>query len=309
MSKKTPPLQAPEKICIYDDDLRPVTLKFFNKINREVLFYNRKIIVDLSSVTFASAAASTLLFAIVNRAQLSCGDANSIRFIFPNKTENESGHRWIVRTGLSKALLAGSLDRLNSLTANEQYFQSAVKPYEQYPKTVNFLDTQADLSVNQFITLSSAISEAMINVLHHAYQHPEMESMVKALGGDRWWQCAWFNPVRNEVYFIVCDLGLGAGKTYASGNKINPLSTEVDWVKQAFSYGGTRYAESSERGNGSEDMKMPISVSDSNNESLLVFTGTAMYVYTSEHDDPVCRSIPDHIPGTLVQWSLKRTGG
>ncbi|MGK3131156.1 hypothetical protein ACCW76_18350 [Pantoea sp. C8B4] len=308
MKKKTvATIAAPARICIYTDEDRPVTLKFFNEINQNALFFQRKLVIDLSQVTYASAAASTLMFAIVNRAQLTQGDANSIRFIFPSKTENDNGHRWIVRTGLSKALLAGNLDRLTALTENEQYFQSAVRPYEQYPKTVNFLDKEADLSLDQFLTLSTAISEAMINVAHHAYQHPDMEPMLKSMGGDRWWQCSWFSRVTNEVYFIICDLGLGAGKTFASGNAVSPFSDESDWVKQAFSYGGTRYDDPS-RGNGSEDMKRPIGVSNSDNEKLLVFTGIAMYVYTSENNDPVCTSLPDHIPGTLVQWSLKRTG-
>ncbi|PQL06097.1 hypothetical protein CG436_18695 [Pantoea ananatis] len=248
------------------------------------------------------------MFAVVNRAQLLRGDANSIRFSFPSKSVNEKGHRWIVRTGLSKALLAGSLERLAALTANEQFFQSAVIPHEQYTKTVFFLDKQAKLSLTQFTTLSSAISEAMINVFHHAYRHHEYDSIVKSMGGHRWWQCAWFSPVKDEVYFIICDLGLGAGKTYASGNEVDLYSNEADWVRDAFSYGGTRFDDPS-RGNGSEDMKLPIGVNNSANEKLLVFTGIAMYEYTSSDDDPVCVPLPDHIPGTLVQWSLKRAGG
>jgi hypothetical protein len=301
--------KAPSHICIYSDEHRSKTLSFLNEIHQQALFYEKKILVDLTEVKFASAAASTLMFAIVNRAQLVRGDANSIRFILPSKGTNPTGHLWIVGTGLSKALLSGSLDRLAGLSKNEQYFQSAVKPHEHYQKTVTMLDNQADLSLNQFLTLSSAISEAMLNVSHHAYKNDSNLGFVQAMGGERWWQCAWFNPVRDEVVFIICDLGIGIGESYKSGHDVPIYSSESDWVLKAYSYGGTRFANSSERGNGSEDIKRPIGVIDLDNESLLVFSGKSKYKYTSEDEEAVCSTIPEHIPGTLVQWSLKRGRG
>lgn len=299
-------LSAPKTLCIYSDDHRAITLAFFNEIQQQSLFFGKRLLVDLSEIEFASAAASTLMFAVVNKAQLIRGDANSIKFIMPSKKLNPEGHGWIVGTGLSKALLAGSTDRLSALTENEQFFQSAVKPYEHYQKTVTMLDKQADLSFNQFLTLSSAISEAMLNVSHHAYKNDGYDGFIKAMQGERWWQCAWFNPVRDEVVFIICDLGIGIGMSYRSGNEVPLYSSESDWVLSAYSYGGTRFANASERGNGSEDIKRPIGVSDFDNESLLVFSGKSKYKYTSEDEGAVCSTIPEHIPGTIVQWSLKR---
>lgn len=282
---------------------------FLNEIQQQSLFYAKKVLVDLSEVDFASAAASTLMFAVVNRAQLVRGDANSIKFVMPNKKINPKGHMWIVGTGLSKALLAGSIDRLSALTENEQFFQSAVKPYEHYQKTVTMLDKQADLSLHQFLALSTAISEAMLNVSHHAYKDQMYAGSIEAMQGERWWQCAWFNPIRDEVVFIICDLGIGIGTSYRSGNDVPIYSSESDWVLSAYSYGGTRFSNSSERGNGSEDIKRPIGVIDLDNESLLVFSGKAKYKYTSEDEGAICTTIPEHIPGTIVQWSLKRGRG
>lgn len=299
-------IKAPSRICIYSDEDRTETLEFLGEINRQTLFYENKVLVNLTEVTYASAAASTLMFAIVNRGQLTSGDANSIRFLFPDKTKNPVGHGWVVGTGLSKALLSGNLNRLEALAENEQFFQSAVSPYVHYPKTVMMLDKQAHLSFDQFDALSRAISEAMINVSHHAYKTNVFDSFVKAVGGERWWQCAWFNPVRDEVVFIICDLGIGVGKSFSLGNYVNAISTEPEWVTSALSYGGTRFSDSTERGNGSEDMKRPIIVGNSDSESLLVFTGQAKYIYTSLNQKAECSLLSDNIPGTIVQWSLKR---
>ncbi|CAM3693878.1 hypothetical protein BS639_11000 [Rouxiella silvae] len=300
-------ISAPSRICIYSDEDRPKTLSFFADIKNQALFFARNLVVDLTQVEFASAAASTLMFAVVNHAQLTRGDANSIKFIFPDKTQNPQGNKWIVGTGLSKALLAGNLSRLDALTSNEQYFQSAVKPYEHYPKTVLMLDKQAKLSVGQFDALTAAISEAMINVSHHAYKFLRFEGFVSAVGGERWWQCAWYDPVGDEVVFIICDLGIGVGESYKSGNHVIAFSGEPDWVLHALSFGGTRFSDLTERGNGSEDMKRPITLGESDNESLLVYTGQTKYIYTSSQQIPECTYMPERIPGTIVQWSLKRT--
>lgn len=299
-------IKAPSKICIYSDKDRSETLEFLANINRQVLFYEKKVMVNLTEVTYASAAASTLMFAVVNRGQLTRRDANSIRFEFPEKAKNPEGHRWLVGTGLSKALLSGNESRLEALADNEQFFQSAVSPFEHYEKTVIMLDKQANLSFDQFDALSRAISEAMINVSHHAYKAKVFQSFVKAVGGERWWQCAWFNPVLDEVVFIICDLGIGVGKSYSLGNDVNPISTEPEWVTSALSYGGTRFADKTERGNGSEDMKRPITVGTSDSESLLVFTGQTQYIYTSLNQKAESSLLSDNIPGTIVQWSLKR---
>lgn len=299
-------LSAPEKICIYTDEDRPKTIKFLKDVQEEAFFYERNMVVDLRDVQYASAAASTLMFAVVNSIQLLRKDANSIKFLMPVKSNNPKGHHWIVGTGLAKALLSGNVDRLNALAENERHFQSAVRPHEHYVKTVVMLNKQAKLSFTQFSVLSSAISEAMLNVLHHAYKRADREAFVEAMGGDRWWQCAWFNPVRDEVVFIICDLGIGVGQSFRESNEVPILSSESDWIQSAFSFGGTRFTNSSERGNGSEEIKRPIGINNSDNESLLVFSGRAMYKYTSDAVEAVCSTIPEQIPGTLVQWSLKR---
>lgn len=106
-------------------------------------------------------------------------------------------------------MLAGTEEKLNALTREERYFQSAVEPYEHIVETVLMLQKSALLNNEQLGLLLTAISEALLNVSHHAYEDEGFESDIQLLKGKRWWQCAWFNRDENKVVFIVCDLGLG----------------------------------------------------------------------------------------------------
>lgn len=299
-------VKAPEALCIYSNDARGPFLRFLDELQKRTVFFGEKVTVDLSRVTFASAAASLLMFAVINRAQLLMGDANTIKFVFPKKKDNAQGHRWIVGTGLSKALLAGSLDRISSLTANGQYFQSSCEPSAHLISTVEYLDKEAKLNIEQFFLLSTAIGEAMLNVFHHAYEHSKFTVQLEKLGGSRWWQCSWFDPSKDRVVFIICDLGVGIGESYRSGNfkNIDVLSVEQNWVEAALSYGGTRFSTSSERGNGSEDIKRPIGSGCAEHESLRIYTGRTKYSYTSSSGVPECEGIAEHLPGTVVEWTL-----
>lgn len=60
-------------------------MNFINSIESIGVKNKGRVIVDLSKVKFASAAASVLFFAIVNRAQFLTRDPNFIRFKWPKR--------------------------------------------------------------------------------------------------------------------------------------------------------------------------------------------------------------------------------
>lgn len=265
--------------------------------------HGRKLEIDLSKVRFASAAASLLFFAVVNRAQLLTGDPHLIRFKWPKKEKNLQGHRWIVSTGLSRALLAGTDEKLQALTREERFFQSAVEPFEHIVETVTMLQRKAVLNDEQLDLLLTAISEALLNVSHHAYEDDAFKDDLLLLKGKRWWQCAWFNPEENRVVFIVCDLGLGIFKSFMPDDDGLSTQNEVSSVERAMLVGESRFVGSG-RGNGSEDIKRPIGVGCVDDETLLILTGHARYNYNSNDSCPRCERLTEYIPGTLLQWSL-----
>ncbi|HBQ3047436.1 TPA: hypothetical protein ACH27V_005862 [Klebsiella quasipneumoniae subsp. similipneumoniae] len=296
-------LAPPTEICIYSDEYRPGTLQFLNFIETMGVKHGRKLEIDLSKVRFASAAASLLFFAVVNRAQLLTGDPHLIRFKWPKKEKNPEGHRWIVSTGLSRALLAGTDEKLQALTREERFFQSAVEPFEHIVETVTMLQRKAVLNDEQLDLLLTAISEALLNVSHHAYEDDAFKDDLLLLKGKRWWQCAWFNPEENRVVFIVCDLGLGIFKSFMPDDDGLSTQNEVSSVERAMLVGESRFVGSG-RGNGSEDIKRPIGVGCVDDETLLILTGHARYNYNSNDSCPRCERLTEYIPGTLLQWSL-----
>lgn len=271
-----------------------------NTINRA----RGEVIIDLSHVEYASAAASVRLFAIINRAYfLTIGKVNLIRFKWPKKDDNPTGHRCIVTTGLSVALLANTPKKLKKLTEERRYFQTAIEPFEHWQKTLEMIDEKALLTIEQFLLVSSALSEAMLNVSYHAYEDPKFIKDVAKMGGKRWWQSSWYNADTNKIVFIICDLGLGIHDSFTSASPLFTGYDNVASVSTALTGGQSRYVNAG-RGNGSEDIKRPIGTGCADSESLLVFTGNVKYSYNSSNAIPNCEWIPEYIPGTLIEWSL-----
>lgn len=296
-------LISPKRLCIYSDSDRKATTSYLNLVGNTINRARGEVIVDLSHVEYASAAASVRLFAVINRAYFLTGHTNLIRFKWPKKDDNPSGHRYIVNTGLSVALLANTSSKMKKLTDEKRYFQTAIEPFEHWKKTLEMLDEKAILTIEQFLLVSSALSEAMLNVSYHAYEDLKFNKDVEKMRGKRWWQSSWYDDERNKVVFIICDLGLGIHDSFTSASPLFTGYDNVTSVSTALTGGQSRYVNAG-RGNGSEDIKRPIGTGCADSESLLVFTGNVIYRYNSGNAVPKCEWISDYIPGTLIEWSL-----
>ncbi|MBS9069407.1 hypothetical protein KEP82_23015 [Escherichia coli] len=296
-------IKAPKRLCIYNDADRRVSLNFLNLVDNTINGGRVQVILDFSNLVFAGAAASVRLFAIINRAYLVSNRSNIVRFVWPKKEENPLGHRYIVATGLSIALMANTRSKLKQLITDQRYFQSAVEPFDHWMKTLEMVVDKALLTFDQYLLVSSALSEAMLNVSYHAYEHPSFSTVIGKMGGKRWWQCCWYNPDTNKIVFIIYDLGLGIHDSFTSASPLFTGYDNVTSVSTALTAGQSRYVNAG-RGNGSEDIKRPIGSGCVDSESLLVFTGNVKYSYNSSKEVPKCEWIPEYMPGTLIEWSL-----
>lgn len=293
-------ITAPDIMCVYRDGLRGITTKFFEKIDALYLNGTKVIQLDLSKVVHISAAASVIFFAKVNRIQLRSNNLHIFKFKWPNRKNNPDGYGSIIKTGLSKALLAGDASRLNELSG---YYQSAVEPYDQVIKTVSSLYQQAPLTSEQLELLISAVSEATLNVSHHAYEEKAYGQQVLEMGGKRWWQCSWYDAKDNILVFIIYDMGIGLGRSFQRGDVTFSQMNELNCVLTALTVGQSRFRNMG-RGNGSEDIKRPIGSGCAQSESLLIFTGNAKYSYTSVKETVECEPVDSFFQGTLIEWSL-----
>ncbi|WP_449576934.1 hypothetical protein [Lelliottia nimipressuralis] len=296
-------IQAPKRLCIYNDTDRKPTLRFLNLVDNTINSGRGEVVVDFTHLEFAGAAASVRLFAIVNRAYFVKKSSNFIRFLWPRKEQNPYGHRYIVGTGLSIALMANTTEKMDKLCSDKRFYQSAVEPFEHWINTLDMIDDKALLTVDQYRLVSSALSEAMLNVSYHAYEHPMFAGVVNNMEGKRWWQCCWYNHETNKIVVIIYDLGLGIHDSFTSASPLFRGYDNITSVTTALTAGQSRYVNAG-RGNGSEDIKRPIGSGCADSESLLVFTGNVKYSYNSDYEVPNCELIHEYMPGTLIEWSL-----
>lgn len=303
---------APKTICIYDPYSTRNTYEFLNRIETVSKNGDIPVALDLSKVTTITAAASVLLFAVVNTCQLRSGNPNAIRCIFPKAKDNIDGYKFIVQTGLSRALHSGTLDKLNDLTKSAVYFQSATTSQDMLIPTLNLLSRETKFTSQQLDLLIAGIGEAMLNVGHHAYKDPTQPpeskrihsdfSMFVQTVGERWWQCAWYDTSSKAWIFIICDLGLGISTTYNYlRNKVMYAEVPSSAVKDALSLGNSRFVGYG-RGNGSDDMKRPVECGA--RESLYVYSGKVKYEYHTGMIEPLLHEFESGFNGTLVQWTL-----
>lgn len=268
--------------------------------------------IDLSKVQFASAGASVLLFAVLNRAYFVLQGSMRIRISLPRREDNPGGYRCIVTTGLAKALLANNLEKLDALISQKRYFQSSVEPELALETTMQMLKDKALLDDEQETMLMMGINEAMLNVRNHAYEAPNERKVTELMGGKRWWQCSWFDPENDRVVFIICDLGMGIAASYS--DEVYDITTqfiaEQNQVIAALTSGNSRHPTPG-RGNGSEDIKRPVKMGKTKYEKLMVFTKNCLYVLDSNSKGgiPTVSTLKPSIPGTIIHWTLTPNRG
>ncbi|MDE8742531.1 hypothetical protein PZA20_11935 [Pectobacterium polaris] len=299
--------QAPERFCINSEKLRSSSLSFIGNVIFRLHNDTAPLTIDLSDVKFASAAASVLLFAVINRAYFVLEGKAIPRIIQPKKEENPDGYRWIVSTGLAKALLANNSTKLAALVEQKRYFQSSVDPEKSLTATMEMLKDKALLDPEQETMLMMGINEAMLNIKNHAYETPDLQNIVDKMGGKRWWQCSWFDPENDRVVFIICDLGMGIATSYSNEefDSRTQFILEQNQVVEALTSGNSRYQKAG-RGNGSEDIKRPVAMAKTRHEKLMVFTQNSLYVLDSDFKgkEPIMSILKPSIPGTIIHWTL-----
>ncbi len=290
---------APVKLCVYyDDHVITNTLEFFRELasNGE----RGPIILDLRRTEKVTGAAALMLFAHVNTLQLKHGSRSRVKCLYPDSKGNESGHNDIVKTRLSRALSSGSVAELEQLVAEGTPFQSSNDPSSHASRTVNYLTDKLGLrKTDQLVlTLTAAISEAMLNVIHHAYDFTP--SIFTGDLQSRWWQYATFDRKNNRFVFLIYDLGLGIIKSYRAST--NRHQDDAFLLEEALSFGCSRFSKTQPwRGNGSEDIKHPVNLG----ESLFIYCENLRYIYrgdpaSAKIDRTLCK-----LDGNLIEWTLK----
>lgn len=300
---------APQVLCIYSSDSRERSFKFLQELDYLLRNSTSRIVIDLSAVVLATASASVILFAFVNRAQLLSDAPSFISFKFPKKESN--GHRWIVKTGLSKALMANTKEKILELQEEGRYFQSGDSAFDAAVSMHQLLNSNASLPLSPELKeyMGTAINEAVLNVTHHAYEHLDGQMLKDQIGGARWWQCAWSVNEENpqKIVFIIYDVGQGINKSYTQGSThVKGIADkERKILAEAMTFGNTRLRHLTGRGRGSEDIKYPAQAGLAVSSELLVISSSCAYsVSSSEPEKYSTAWLEREIPGTLLEWTF-----
>lgn len=290
---------APENICIYRGEFLPDTMQFFHELD---MYHNNyePFTVDFSKCKSISAAAAVITFGKITRCQLTADHVGQrlghqgIKIVLPTDKNVRNFYR---ETGFYDAIKPGGKNKL------ERLWNDIHNPF----KTSN--NTEADLSAllkhlksklgKIPEKLMSALSEAYLNIDHHAYH----KQVIDDLQG-RWWQ--YTSGIKPDGTFsvVLYDMGMGipssiGPKYLAQGRRYGHMDNVV--IEYAMVRGNTRYGVNQGRGNGFSNIKKPMDINQAA-KYLLVASGKGIVKYK---DQKIVSSemVTDYgYGGTLIEW-------
>nr|WP_325265572.1 hypothetical protein [uncultured Rhizobium sp.] len=178
-----------------------------------------------------------------------------------------------------------------------------------------FLGADNDLAEEIRLPLTTALSEAMINVRRHAY--PE-DHKFRFKHINRWWLTGSADRARRKLTVVIYDQGATIPITYS---KLSATQNIKEWIlstmghspksEDQFAEDGARIAAAAKfgntqtgksyRGKGLPDMQNAIDCCE--NGRLMIMSRGGMYVYEGK-DRTRIASFPSSIGGTLIEWTL-----
>jgi len=285
-------LKAPEILCLYDIEHCGPTVRFLESIYDSVAKESRLLELDLTGTTRITGAASVVLFANVTAVQLLCEYPPVVHVMSPT---DRTMRQHLSHSGLHTAISPGGAAKLERLWNGSNRYQSGVDAPTDSQRTIDYLETIVPAPLPG--SVSRAISEAILNVSHHAYDLFPANDLSQALG-NRWWQH--YNVSGRGISFLIYDRGMGIPRTMALNNP--SWKSELLAIEEAMRKGGTRYGSKSGRGNGSEDIKSPVKHGIA---SLFLMSGGGRFELRDVTVPPVTRLVGSQLSGTLVEWHQK----
>jgi hypothetical protein len=287
-------IKVASKLCIYESRDRDYTLNVMRNISGFAVGKKKPVHLDLRLCEGITAAAMVMLFAEISRAKLATGFDDIVKLFLPE--DDHPLRQMLKNSGWEHAVLIGQ-EKLQELVDENKLFQSNNNPNESIKAVYEQLTSHGiNLDVPEVKRFTKGVSEAMLNVINHAYDN-EDEPLSGI--GRRWWQACYVKQPsedRKKMVFIIYDLGQGILSSLPKKSGESP----EEHICRAMSYGVTRTGEA-KRGKGSKDIEDAAQI---RKESiLLVGTNNVSYIkwkdgkiYIKEGTLPFC--------GTIVEWQI-----
>lgn len=176
----------------------------------------------------------------------------------------------------------------------------------------NELERLCGESIGSRTHVYDAISEAMTNVVHHAY--PVDFKFWPNVPIKRWWLGGSWQVDKGTVTVQMYDQGVGIPKTLPKSRhwaevlpilwRLDSESTDAGMIEAAMDYGRTSTGES---GRGKGLAQMVDWIVDSGSGSLKILSGKGK-VTMLPAKKPIKETLSAEFPGTLVEWEVCLNG-
>ncbi|MBH0078342.1 hypothetical protein [Pseudoalteromonas sp. NZS11] len=279
-----------EKLCIYGKEQRDYTLNLMRNLSGWAIKENKPVHLNLKDCSDITASALVLLFGEVTRIKIHFENDMMVTVALPSDAYLLD---ILNQIGWTKAI---NLDYRNliSLFENDDTFQTLSDPNKAMISIACRLkNCGVVLNSPEAKVFSKGVNEAMLNVIHHAYNNEEkpLEGI-----GRRWWQACYVTESGSMV-FIICDFGQGI---LSSLPKDNLSERYEDHLARAMAIGVTS-TDDKDRGKGSGDIVQAAEIRK--DSTLFVASNNGIYGRIADSKIEKDESIIPML-GTVVEWEI-----
>ncbi len=270
---------------------------------------SKPVLIDFSKTDVITAHASLLLYSVIEEVK-DDPSRTSVRLRIPRNAENI---RKIVQRSGIHSLVYGvvhkSNDSLPIVSANCSELSNG-----RWEDVLDFIDKEVikgGFAPEEEQRFGGAISEAVMNVLHHAYPSHHKEGKYVDM---RWWMIC--EVIDSDLYLAILDRGVGIPETLPeqswfkdkmsnSPNTLKKLlgsgSRDSKWIRVSMIKGESS-TKRPERGLGGPTILGLIE--EGRDESLYIFSNKGIYGRTKAKVNYASDS-RSSINGTIVQWNIR----
>lgn len=298
---------APTMLSLYTKKEFEVTVSFCESVLRAWKENKQRILINFANTDFITAPAQLYLHSKFATLRRTTGNRTVISRM---RADNDLSHL-LDQTGFLRESYTGLDTGYNVqdvLPITSSTHQKVKKVVEMMDNT--FYGGTLDESPETKALVHTAVSEAMLNVIQHAYPN-EKDSIVRKIG-KRWWIIG--QKIGSQLYLAFCDNGHGIPKTLPANDRWEQFrlvasrfvgkGADCSLIKAAMEIGRSR-SEASGRGEGLYQILEY--VLNNPRGTLWVFSNRGVYSYNSETGDETFRESKRSISGTLIQWNVSVT--
>lgn len=267
--------------------------------------HSRALKIDLANLDILAPAAALILASEIDRWRRT--ERLRLRIDEPNKWKPEILNM-LAQIGFFKTVGATNTLLINSAIDSDRIIlEMSSGRHAQGQAAQDFRQKLEEFfgKISNSNLLFRALTEAMTNVLHHAY--PQSNATDDR---NRWWMTG--ACINNELSVIFADHGVGIPRTLDKHNTIEALRTKLhlgradsDQIYLATLLGRTQ-TKKPYRGNGLRDMQDLIRKAPFGGR-LRILSLNGEYIYTKSNDKEHIQKLDHGFPlsGTLIQWVLR----